>query len=78
MGESTARGGVTIQRDDLKRCPFCGTSAIQKVINMGIPEDTEAGKRYLIGCGNPFCNLDCRTKPAASLTYVEGIWQDRE
>jgi hypothetical protein len=61
----------TRQRDELSRCPFCGTRAIEQAVPYG------DGMLWRILCGNPFCDLDCATKPARSLGYVESVWQER-
>lgn len=58
----------TTQRDDLKRCPFCGTAAIE--------QNTARGWR--IQCGNPFCDMTCKTHIFFSLSQAEDAWQTRE
>lgn len=62
----------TRQRDDLKGCPFCGTKAIEQAVPYA------SGTLWRIMCGNPFCELDCATKPTNSLTQSEQVWEDRQ
>lgn len=58
-----------VQRDDLKTCPFCNTRAIQQL--------NAAKTLHRISCGNPFCEMDCRTQPFAELAAAEAAWQER-
>ena len=62
------------QRDDLKPCPFCGTAAIEQ----GREADNGLGLQWRINCGNPFCELECRTIICAALSDAEEFWQTRE
>jgi hypothetical protein len=63
----------TKQRDDLKRCPFCDTRAVQQVRLA----DNDTGMQWRIGCGNSFCLVEPNTPPYAALTNAEHAWQDR-
>jgi hypothetical protein len=63
----------TTQRDDLKRCPFCGTAAIEQMRLAN--SDTDMQFRIL--CGNPFCRVDCMTPVHAAKRDAEEAWQDR-
>jgi hypothetical protein len=58
-----------MQRDDLKACPFCNTRAIQQI--------NAAKIQHRISCGNPFCELDCRTQPFADVDSAVAAWQER-
>jgi len=64
----------TKQRNDLKRCPFCQTSAVQQVRLA----DSDTNMQFRIGCGNSFCHVEPNTPPFASLPDAEWAWQDRE
>ncbi len=64
----------TIQRNDLKRCPFCGTHAIEQ---MKLSLASETDMQFRINCGNPFCAVECRTPTMASKENAEHAWQDR-
>lgn len=63
----------TKQRDDLKRCPFCATKAVQQVRLA----DNTTNVQYRIGCGNPHCLVEPNTPPSAGLKDAEWMWQDR-
>ncbi len=65
----------TIQRDDLKTCPFCGTRAIQQM-RLSATSDTDMHHR--ISCGNPFCAVDVATPIMASAENAAKAWQDRQ
>jgi hypothetical protein len=63
----------TKQRNDLKRCPFCDTAAVQQVRLA----DSATDMQWRIGCGNSFCLVEPNTPPYAALTNAEHAWQDR-
>lgn len=63
----------TKQRDDLKRCPWCGTQAVQQVRLA----DNETDMQFRIGCGNSFCAVAPNTQPFAALEDAECAWQER-
>lgn len=63
----------TIQRDDLKCCPFCGTRAIEQMRLANSDTDMQ----YRISCGNPFCAVECRTGVHAGKQNAEQAWQER-
>lgn len=63
----------TAQRDDLNPCPFCGTKAIEQA-RMA---DSDTATQWQIQCGNPFCEVICRTHICAALSDAERIWQER-
>ena len=73
MTKPLMKDATTKQRDDLKRCPFCGTNAIEK----GITSDSPIGVRWQIMCGNPFCTVKCSTIVSASISQAEKAWQER-
>jgi hypothetical protein len=64
----------THQRDDLKKCPFCATPAVQQV--RLAESDTEV--QYRIACGNPFCEAEPATPPRPWLSSAECIWNERQ
>ena len=64
---------TTAQRNDLKSCPFCGTKAIEQ----GRTADSDTATQWRIQCGNPFCQVDCKTHIFASLSQAENAWQER-
>lgn len=64
----------TLQRDDLKTCPFCGTKAIEQA-RMA---ESDTSTQWRIQCGNPFCPTVCRTCICASISSAEQIWQERD
>lgn len=64
---------TSAQRDDLKHCPFCGTAAIEQAREA----DNGVGLLWRINCGNPFCNVDCKTHDCASKENAETYWQER-
>ncbi len=63
----------TKQRNDLKRCPFCGTAAVQQVRLANSDTDMQ----FRVGCGNPFCGVEPNTPPFAALSNAEDAWEDR-
>jgi len=63
----------TKQRSELKRCPFCATSAIEQ----GKLADNSTDMHFRISCGNPFCTVDCATHVFASLDDATNAWQER-
>jgi hypothetical protein len=71
---ATASSWTAQQRDDLKPCPFCGTAAIEQA-RMADVSDTAT--QWRISCGNPFCEMECRTQICAGRAQAEGIWQER-
>lgn len=64
---------TTQQRDDLKRCPFCGTNAIEQ----GWMAESDTATQWRIQCGNPFCEITCQTHVFAALKDAERVWQER-
>ena len=64
----------TKQRNDLKRCPFCDTAAVQQVRLA----ESDTNMQYRIGCGNVFCFVEPNTPPHASLRGAECAWNERE
>lgn len=71
---ANSEGWTSVQRDDLKPCPFCGTKAQER----GRVADNQTATQWQIQCGNPFCLMVCRTSVSASLTNAEHVWQERE
>jgi hypothetical protein len=65
---------TTQQRDDLKSCPFCGTSAIEQARLA----DNLTATQWRIQCGNPFCECICQSNICASLPDTERAWQERD
>jgi len=65
---------TTRQRSDLKPCPFCGTAAIEQ----GKMAESDTATHWRIQCGNPFCEMECRTNIQASISSAERIWQERQ
>jgi hypothetical protein len=78
MPENTVIGDVgkwtTVQRNELKPCPFCGTKAIEQ----GRMAESDTATQWRIQCGNPFCEAVCQTNVCASLSQAEAIWQERD
>ena len=64
----------TIQRDDLKACPFCGTAPIEK---MRLAEN-ETDMQHQIGCGNSFCMVGPATWVFAGKHDAVEAWQERQ
>ena len=64
----------TKQRNDLKRCPFCQTHAVQQVRLA----DSDTDMQFRIGCGNGFCGVEPNTPAFAALSDAEWAWNDRE
>ncbi len=64
---------TTAQRDDLEPCPFCGTKAIERA-RMA---DSDTATQWEIQCGNPFCDLVCKTHICAGKEQAEKAWQLR-
>ena len=64
----------TKRRGDLKRCPWCATSAVQQVRLA----DSDTNMQFRIGCGNCFCAVEPNTPPFAALEDAEWAWQERE
>lgn len=64
-----------VQRDDLKTCPFCGTKAIEQARLSSV---SSTATQWQIQCGNPFCDVVCRTQVFASRSQAEGVWQSRD
>jgi hypothetical protein len=64
----------TKQRDDLKRCPWCQTAAVQQVRLANSATEMQ----FRIGCGNPFCGVEPNTPPHAALGGAEHAWQERQ
>lgn len=65
---------TTVQRNDLKPCPFCGTKAIEQGRTSDI---SESATQWRIQCGNPFCEVVCQTQVFAGLSNAERAWQER-
>lgn len=65
---------TTVQRDDLKVCPFCGTAAIEQ----GRMSGNDTATEWRIQCGNPFCSLICQTHIFASLSQAVATWEERK
>jgi hypothetical protein len=63
----------TKQRNDLKRCPFCDTQAVQQVRLA----DSDTDMQFRIGCGNVCCFVCPNTPPFAALKDAEWAWQER-
>lgn len=61
------------QRDDLKPCPFCGTKSLETA-RMA---NNSTSFVWFIQCGNPFCEMTCRTHDCAALSDAERIWEER-
>jgi hypothetical protein len=61
------------QRDELKRCPFCDTIAIEQARLA----DNSTDMHWRISCGNPFCSMECRTIIFSSKRDAEEAWQER-
>jgi hypothetical protein len=65
---------TTAQRDDLRRCPFCGTQAIEQARTA----ENSTATQWRIQCGNPFCQMVCQTHIFAAKSQAESIWQERQ
>lgn len=63
----------TQQRNDLRKCPFCGTAAVQQVRLA----ESDTDMQYRIACGNPFCEAEPATPPRPMLVAAECIWNER-
>ena len=63
----------TQTRHDLRKCPFCGTTAVQQVRLA----DSDTNVQYRVACGNPFCEAEPATPPRPALVSAECIWNER-
>ena len=70
----TANWTGTKQRNDLKTCPWCNTTAVQQVRLA----DSDTDMQFRIGCGNVCCEIEPNTQPYAALADAEWAWQERE
>lgn len=64
---------TSVQREDLKRCPFCSTIAIEQ----GRTAENSTATQWRIQCGNPFCDADCKTHIFASVSAAVNAWESR-
>lgn len=63
----------TTQRNDLKSCPFCFTTAIHQMRLA----DNQTDMHHQIQCGNPFCDMVCKTNICASEHDAVSAWENR-